>query len=258
MKQRIDPRSKIAIAACLSTLAVVWTTIAGLSLLCSVTLVLALVFSVNLKQVWQRFHKFLGMLLIIILLQSVCTRQGTPLIIIYGFPLLTDYGIHQGITFVLRMAIILMLGLLLATSSNRELTQGLIQLKLPYEIAFMATLGGKFLPILREEFVDSFHAFLLRGVDPKKLKLRDKVKIYTSIITPVCMNAVLKAKEISIAMELRGFRMKETRTSLFHLELGVKDYVIIISSIFFTLLGLIGVIGGMHESIFGVWHYRFW
>ncbi len=190
--------------------------------------------------------RFIKLLLGITILQSVFTFSGTPLIQIGGITLLTDYGILQGLEFVLRVSIILMLGCVLATSNQREVTQGLVQLKVPYEIAFMSTLGIRFLPIFSEEFVDSLNAILLRGIDIKHLKWKKKISLYTYIMTPVFVHSFFKAKDMAIAMELRGFRVYDKRTSYMTLHMNKVDYIVMISSFVLLIVSIgMGIVGGI-------------
>lgn len=239
MKNKVDPRSKIFIVASLSSLAVIYRDLLELSILFVISFVLALLFKVDILNMLNKLKKFVGILLGITVLQSIFTFEGTRLLYIYDFTILTDYGIIKGAEFILRMGIILTLGILLSTSNQREVTQALIQLKLPYELAFMSTLGAKFLPILKDEFVDSLNSLMLRGIDIKKLKFKKKIGLYTYILTPVVSNSILKAKDLAIAMELRGFRIMNNRTSFFSLKLHKKDYVIMSISLAILIFGII-------------------
>lgn len=240
MREQIDPRSKMAVAACLSTLAILYRTVLPLLLLFVLSVGILILFSAPLGQMIKRMRHLLKLLLVITLAQSIFTPGGTPLVSCLGIPLLTDYGVAQGLAFLLRMGIILMLAVLLSTAQSHQITQGLIQMKLPYEIAFMSTLGGKMIPIFKEEFVDSLNSFLLRGVDIKSLSLREKVHIYSYILTPVFTNSILRAKQLSIALELRGFRITQRRTSIVHLTLHRADYAIISLSAVAVLVGMAG------------------
>lgn len=244
--QSVDPRTKLCIVAVFSTLGVVFRDVWILACIAILSLGLTLLFGVNLKRMWNKMKRFIKLLLGITILQSIFTFAGTPLIQVGGITLLTDYGIIQGLEFVLRVSIILMLGCVLATSNQRDVTQGLVQLKVPYEVAFMSTLGIRYLPIFSEEFVDSLNAILLRGIDIKHLKWKKKINLYTYIMTPVFVHSFFKAKDMAIAMELRGFRIHDHRTSFLTLHLRCMDYVIMTIS-FVVLVASIGggIVGGM-------------
>ena len=244
--QSVDPRTKLCIVAVFSTLGVVFRDVLILVCIAIMSLGLTLLFGVNLKRMWNKMKRFIKLLLGITILQSIFTFAGTPLIQVGGITLLTDYGIIQGLEFVLRVSIILMLGCVLSTSNQREVTQGLVQLKVPYEIAFMSTLGIRYLPIFSEEFVDSLNAILLRGIDIKHLKWKKKINLYTYIMTPVFVHSFFKAKDMAIAMELRGFRIHDHRTSFLTLHLQCVDYIMMIISAVLLVVSIGGgIVGGI-------------
>ncbi|MFI3237459.1 MAG: energy-coupling factor transporter transmembrane component T [Lachnospiraceae bacterium] len=239
--QKIDPRSKIFVVASLSSLAVLYKDVLALTVILTLSTLLAYCFQVDFIRMFQKLKHLFSMLISITILQSIFTFEGNPIISIGSFHFLTDYGLIKGLEFLLRITIIMMLGCLLATSNQRDITQGLVQLKVPYEIAFMSTIGIKFLPILKEEFVDSMNAIMLRGIDIKKLKLPKKISLYTYILTPVVMNSFLRAKEMAVAMELRGFRVLPDRTNFIQLNLRKRDGVLIACSILVFAVGLLNL-----------------
>jgi len=100
----------------------------------------------------------------------------------------------------------------------------------------MVSIAIRFLPILKEEMSDMIIAIQLRGIDIKKVKLIKKIKIYKYIMLPIVTNSILKARELSLAMEMRGFRAYSTRTSYMVLKMNRLDYLIIASSIVVTIL----------------------
>ena len=238
MRNKIDPRSKIIIVAVISSLAVIYRGVLELSVLFAVSIAVALIFKVDMLNILMKLKRFVALLFGITILQSIFTFQGNRILFIGDFTLLTDFGIARGIEFFVRMGIILMMGMLLANSSQQEVTQALIQFKMPYELAFMATLGARFLPILKDEFVDSLNSLMLRGIEVKKLKFKQKLSVYTYILTPVVSNSILKAKDLSIAMELRGFRVMDKRTSFRTLKFCRADIFIITLSLFFLSIGI--------------------
>jgi len=91
----------------------------------------------------------------------------------------------------------------------------------------MVSIAIRFLPVFKEEMVDMVIAIQLRGIDFKKVKLNQKLKIYKYILVPIVINSVLKAKELSVAMEMRGFRAYPSRTSYRMLKMQAIDYIII-------------------------------
>ena len=236
----VDPRVKLMIVAVLSTLGVVYRSIPILGILFVSSFLIAMAFGVDFKYMLKKLQRFLKLLLVITVVQSIFTVAGEPIVSIGKLVLLTDYGVLKGVEFILRMGVILMLGCVLATSNQSALTQALIKLKIPYEIAFMSTVGIKFLPIFSEEFQDSLNAIMLRGIHIKTLGIKKKLNVYTYIFTPVVVNTLFRAKEMAMAMELRGFRVMSSRTSYLQLQLQVRDYMLILSCGIVLIVGIIG------------------
>lgn len=222
-----DPRTKLTLVAILSTFALIYNRLSILLSLLIVSILLAISIGSDLKGLVIRLKKLIYLVLVIAVVQSIFTRVGDPIISIGDFHLITDYGIRKSLEFILRISIIIVSSAIITTSTSREIVQGLTQMKLPYEIAFMVSIGIRFLPIFKEEMVDSVIAIQLRGIDLKKLKIKDKIKVYRYIFSPIVVNSILKAKELSVAMEMRGFRAYDDRTSYMLLKMELTDYIII-------------------------------
>ena len=126
----------------------------------------------------------------------------------------------------------------------RALIQAMVQLKLPYEIAYMVSIGVRFLPQLAEQFRDSLTALQLRGVVVEELKLRKRLTLYTYLLLPAIVSGMQQAKELSMSMEMRAFRAMSARTSYFRLSLTTKDV--------FLLLGVL-----ILAAVFGYVVFRF-
>jgi energy-coupling factor transport system permease protein len=133
------------------------------------------------------------------------------------------------------MLIIIISATIMAGSSPREIIQGLIQWKIPYEIAFMVSLAIRFIPILGQEAKDAFTAIQLRGIEIDKLSMSKRFKVYSYMFMPVLSGVIHRARELSTSLEARAFRAFPERTSYIKLKLKRADYVIITISIFFAI-----------------------
>jgi energy-coupling factor transport system permease protein len=186
-----------------------------------------------------RLKKLIKIIIIIAIVQSLLTRSGNPILKIGNYTLLTDYGVLKSLEFIMRLSIIIISAAIITTSSSREIIQGLIQWHCPYEIAFMVSVAIRFLPIFKEEMTDMITAIQLRGIDFYKVKLNKKIVVYKYILIPITINSVIKAKELSAAMEMRGFRAYPKRTSYIVLKMNAYDYVTISLSIIAAILFII-------------------
>ena len=161
------------------------------------------------------------------LLQSMFVRAGDILVQAGGFVLLTSGGLTGGALVLLRMSILLMSGAAISSCGARRNIQALVQLKLPYELAFMVCVGLHFIPVLAQELQDSLIAVQLRGVDLRNIAVRKRVQVYTYILLPAMGSAIVKAQDLAASIELRGFRAYAGRTSLIRLKMRALDYIII-------------------------------
>jgi energy-coupling factor transport system permease protein len=116
--------------------------------------------------------------------------------------------------------------------------QGIVQFGLPYEFAFMTAVGIKFMPLLVEEFKDTYTAIQLKGIEIKSLPLIERFKISSYILTPVIASTINKGKKLSISVESRGFRVYDKRTSLVNLKFCNIDYLLILFTVITTFIAI--------------------
>ncbi len=240
INSKIDPRTKIVMVLVLSTLSLIFNDIQTLSIILIISVLCAYVLKSDLVAIIVRIKKLISVMLAIAIAQSLFTKAGNTIIEIGSISLITDYGIIKSLEFILRLGIIIVSAAIITTSSSREIVQGLVQWKCPYEIAFMVSIAIRFLPVFKEEMTDMVIAIQLRGIDLKRVKFKEKIKIYNYILFPIVTNSILKAKELSSAMEMRGFRAYNSRTSYMTLKMQKSDYIII--SIIFVLVAYLIII----------------
>jgi energy-coupling factor transport system permease protein len=184
----------------------------------------------------HKIKKIVVLFFAIIIIQSLFTSSGTNLIRMGSISILTTEGLRRGIEIILRMMIIILSAAIITTSTSREMIQGLVQWKIPYEIAFMTSVAIRFLPVMVQEMKDVLTAIQLRGVELKKIPVQKKYQIYSYILMPIVISSIIKAQRLSIAMETRGFRAYPYRTSYMILKMSLKDYIIIGTALLTTLL----------------------
>lgn len=221
----LDPRTKIVMIICLSTLAIFLNEPRPLLLLFTFTLALLLLMRINIFRTFMRFKKLIPLLLMMLVLQSVFTSGGEVLFSFQGINILTSNGIHAALCILFRLLTLFSSAMILMTSSSRDYVLALVQLKVPYEIAFMVLVALRFLPVFMEEIRDTLVAMQLRGVDLKRIPLRDKLKFYTHFFAPLLSSVMLNAHQLAITMEARAFRVYRRRTYLRLLHYSVSDYV---------------------------------
>jgi len=231
MNNTIDPRTKLFLVLCISTIGLISRDVLILFSITIVGIIISKIFGGNFFVLIKKIKKLLYVFFFIIIIQSIFTRQGNPVIVIGGFEIVTDLGLNRALGYMFRVLIIIISGVIISTSSERNTIQGIVQLGLPYEFAFMTAVGIKFLPLLIEEFKDTYMAIQLRGINIMKLPIWERFKITSYIFIPVVASALNKAKKLSISVESRAFRAYDRRTSITSLKLKYKDYLIILISL---------------------------
>ncbi len=235
----LDPRTKIVVIVCLSTLAVFLNSPRLLLLLYVFTLAVLVSLRINFFRVVLRYKKLLPLLLVMLIIQSVFAPGGKVLFSLAGVNILTSHGITAALCVLLRMLTFFSSAMIIMTSSTKDYILALVQLKIPYEIAFMVMVAFRFLPVFLEEVKDTLVAMQLRGVDLTKIAWRKKLKFYTHFFTPLLSSVMIKANQLAITMEARAFRVYRQRTYLRVLRYGTADYLVMVFFVISTLMVLV-------------------
>ncbi|ACB83934.1 energy-coupling factor transporter transmembrane component T family protein [Natranaerobius thermophilus] len=225
-----DPRTKLFIVMCLSSLAVFLEDLVLMTGVLIVALGISFYFQSEVLKAIYKLRKFLWIFVAMVFIQSIFTSGGEELFSIGDITVLSSLGVTRGISIILRIMIILVSATIMGTSSSRDIVQGLYQWKIPYELAFMVAIAIRFLPLLKEEAVDIITAIQLRGLELEKVPWGKKIKIYSYLIMPMISSVIVKSRELAIAVEMRGFRAYPTRTSYRVLHLSIKDYAVMFSA----------------------------
>lgn len=225
---RLDARVKLFVIMVFTTLSVLSKDIIFLSGLFVLNIIVDIIMRIDLMLAVRRMRHFLSLIVFIAIVQSLTVKGGTPLIHIGSVNFVTTRGLLFSGEFILRMGIIILAGLIAATSDNREMTDALIKLKLPYEFAFMVSVALRFIPLFRDEFSNRINAIALRGIDMKKLGFRKKIKVYTYLISPTVSGSIIRSRELAVAMQARAFRAYQARTMLREMRMRLLDWAVLV------------------------------
>lgn len=220
-----DPRTKLFVVACLSSLAVLLTGWMGLLRLFVASLAFGWLFRVPFRKWVKRVSRIFVLFLGLIVIQSLFVRDGNAILAVREFALVTDTGLERGAGYLFRVLIIFMSGMILSTSSMRDLLQALHQLKLPYELGLMVAIGVKFLPIFMQEVQDAFLAMQLRGIDIHRLPIRKRIQVFAYLFIPLVGSTINKAERLSETIESRGFQIGIQRSQFRKLQLHGFDWI---------------------------------
>ncbi|MEM1368222.1 MAG: energy-coupling factor transporter transmembrane protein EcfT [Cyanobacteria bacterium P01_H01_bin.15] len=114
--------------------------------------------------------------------------------------------------------------LYLLTTAPEEITAGLEDLSLPLrklglpitEIALTLTLSLRFIPLVMEEVQNLGRSIQTRGINWSKLGLKGGAQIWIVVTERLFQNLLLRAEQIAMAMETRGFTTPDTHRVLWH------------------------------------------
>lgn len=124
-------------------------------------------------------------------------------------------GLRYGALQALRTSILLLVGLLLAwTSDARTLLKNLCMLRVPYELAFMVMTAVRFIPVVADELQTVLLAQKLRGYHPvKHLRWNAMRQAISQTSLPILARSLRRAEILAHSVECRGFgRATSVRT----------------------------------------------
>ncbi len=134
--------------------------------------------------------------------------------------------------------------LYLLTTAPEEITAGLESLMQPLrrlnwpitEITLTLTLALRFIPLVLEEVQNLVRSVRTRAINWKKLGLKGAVRVWIAVAERLLENLLLRAKQMSSAMLVRGFTSPNTHQVEWHqLRLKRGDWIALVS-----LVGLWG------------------
>lgn len=121
----------------------------------------------------------------------------------------------------------------LLTTSPEEIATGLEDLMSPLrrynvpvtEIALTLTLSLRFIPLVLEEIQNLVRSIFTRAINWQKLGIKNSVKVWLTVAEKLLENLLVRAEQIAIAMQVRGFTTPNTHKVQWHqLKLGRTDF----------------------------------
>jgi energy-coupling factor transport system permease protein len=131
------------------------------------------------------------------------------------------------------------------TCAIEELMEPLRRFNLPVtEISLILTLSLRFIPLVLEEIQNLFRSIRTRAINWKQLGLKRSFRIWILVIERLLENLLLRAEQIAIAMEVRGFTTPDQHRIQWHqLRMIRWDWLALFALIPFWWARLL--IGGM-------------
>jgi energy-coupling factor transport system permease protein len=121
----------------------------------------------------------------------------------------------------------------LLTTAPEEITTGIEELMAPLrrygvpvtEIGLTLTLALRFIPLVLEEIQNLVRSIYTRAIDWQKLGVKNSAKVWLTVTEKLFENLLVRAEQIAVAMQVRGFTTPNTHKVQWHqLKLGRIDF----------------------------------
>ncbi|MFQ5614341.1 MAG: energy-coupling factor transporter transmembrane component T family protein [Anaerolineae bacterium] len=189
-----------------------------------------------------RSMRGLAVIIIVIGLIFGITVAGQPLF--YLIPALGSFGpavpisregVFLGFISILRMFVFAApIVVVIMTTNNSDLLQGLMYFRLPMEFALMIVLALNFVPIVLAEFGRIADAQKARAHALIEKGFLGRARGLVPIFIPLTLNAVDRADTVGKVLEIRGFARRQ-------FQVEFEDLSRASWALFLTSLGLIGL-----------------
>jgi len=230
---RLDPRTKLII-----TLGIMILTVATTDLRIYLWIALFLVFFAAISKIplpyfFRNLKSFFWLFLLTFLLHIFFAPKESTKYINLGFIKLNQLGLLNGLIYSIRLAIFIFSAAFLSlTTQAVELTDAVFKsfaplkrIKFPVEeLSLITMISLRFIPLLLEEAITLKKAQISRGATFGGGLIK-RTKKSLPLLVPLFISSFRKADELALALDARGFRSGQERTSFRRLVFKTVDYV---------------------------------
>jgi energy-coupling factor transport system permease protein len=165
-----------------------------------------------------------------------------------GLKIYTE-GLHHGLVQSLRFMAMGLAGYAICFSTEPDrFLRGLLAMRVPFSLSFMAVSAIRFLPLVAEEFRAVRTAMRLKGYRPFRGGIRDTIRVEVAGLRPVLAGTIRRSQEVALSILTRGFTLESKRTSLHHERFRPWHWV--------ALTGMITVVGAISLCKVLFWLYE--
>jgi energy-coupling factor transport system permease protein len=148
-------------------------------------------------------------------------------------------GLFRGITYLLRILILVLSSMIfLQTTSLEKLTQLMQNLKVPAQFSFMIVTAIRFIPVLNRKRILILEAQKARGAHIPERGAWVPIRTFLPLVIPMFAGSIQMANTLSMAMMSRGFGYTQYRTHTAELRFRTRDGIVIGLGIVLVVLGL--------------------
>ena len=208
MLHRLNPVTKLALAASIIIASIQADGYAALIALLLITLLLG-VYAGTATRLLSLLKVLVPIAALMLVLQLAFVRHGDPV-----FLFATTDGLVSGSKACLRLlGVALPLVLVLTVTKTTDLANACVEkLHIPYKYAFTFTTALRFVPVFTQEMNAIMEAQTARGVEFDSKNPFRKLSLMLPVCIPLLVTSVGKTDATALAAEQRGFYLR-TRTS---------------------------------------------
>lgn len=230
---RLDPRTKILCILILMLSFLMLETFISYAIATIVVIGILLLSKIPIH-VFVKGLKPLLLILIFTFLYQVFFTEG-KVIWSYSFIELTVEGLQNGVRFVWRIVLLILLASILTLTTKpltlagalTKLLSPLSKLNVPVEqFSLMIVIAIRFIPTILQEFDRILLAQKARGYDLTNLPLPKRIFAYIPILIPLLFTIIQRAEQLTFAIDARAYGNGKGRTSYKQLKFQHIDYQI--------------------------------
>jgi len=125
------------------------------------------------------------------------------------------------------VTLLLVLPLVVLTTDVDEMLAGLIQMRVPYVVAFILSSTIRFFPLLFSEAQGIIDAQRLRGLAIEKMNFLKRARIYAGTAVPLILSALMKSQQLEIALYSKAFSISPQRSNYHEIKFQPRDAIVI-------------------------------
>ncbi|NSW82662.1 MAG: energy-coupling factor transporter transmembrane protein EcfT [Syntrophothermus sp.] len=240
---RLEPHTKLLLTLILATVAFLAGDFVELSLVTGLVIVFTILSRVPATQYVQSLKPMLVLVAVTVAAQLFLS-QVLNLTAEHGIAL-KEEGVRQALTTGLKLLLVCWVAQWLTfTTSPVKLAEGIKVLLTPCrrvgvpveELAMIATIAIRFVPIVFDEAEEMVKAQASRGADFESLHFRARLNSIISVLVPLVSRCWRRAEDLALAMEIRGYGAGGKRSRVRRSKMTLTDYL-------FLAIGVLLLIG---------------
>lgn len=128
--------------------------------------------------------------------------------------------------------------ILISTTRNEELVQGMIGMGMPYRVGFAISTALRLVPTIAASTITISQAQRSRGLDLDSGNVLDRIRKFMPLLVPVFLSTIRSTNIFGMALESKGFGAREKRTFYLQLQMRLADYLVLGFYIIFIIVSV--------------------